>query len=568
MANEIKCEKIFLGKIFDDMWFSIPSYQRPYVWGKDQVSELLDDIVTAMRTSEENEYFIGSFVIRPVKSGDEEKTKYIQNELLDGQQRLTTFLLIFSTLRDRVTDSDAKATCEEAIFRAGNKSKGIPERERIKYDIRGESQDFIEALKDADSTNTLAQELDGQTPDISVRNMANALFQIGVFLDKHKVDVDRLVGYLWQNISLIYVSTEELSDAIRLFNVLNNRGIPLRSSDILKSINLDAVPNTVDKTKYARMWESAENLLEDDFDRFLGFIRTILLKDKARTGLLQEFENKIYGAKNSPIIEKGSETFDLIGRYKEHYETLFSNANYKETFGHSLDNLIFVMEQGFQSEDWVPPLLMYFDKFGFDDIIKFLSLLDNRFSSDWILGYTPTERIEVMNSLLKEIDRAETPQKLFKYENLYADEDEWQEIEEAISGDIYRKRFNRYLLLKLNFMTCDKTSKMYFSKMSIEHILPQNPKAGSQWLADFDEEKRGELTHILGNLVIISRSKNSSFGNLDFAEKMKLYFNNIDSIPHTVKTLADKKKWKPKSIKKNQKALIEHLKSHYLTLDK
>ncbi len=91
---------------------------------------------------------------------------------------------------------------------------------------------------------------------------------------------------------MIYVSTEQLSDAIRLFNVLNNRGIPLRNSDILKSLNLDVVISEKDKAKYALLWEEAENALGDEFDRFLGHIRTMLVKEKARTGLLQEFEEK------------------------------------------------------------------------------------------------------------------------------------------------------------------------------------------------------------------------------------------------------------------------------------
>lgn len=40
MKNEIKSEKILVGKIFSEMWFRIPEYQRPYVWGKDQVSSI------------------------------------------------------------------------------------------------------------------------------------------------------------------------------------------------------------------------------------------------------------------------------------------------------------------------------------------------------------------------------------------------------------------------------------------------------------------------------------------------------------------------------------------------
>ena len=93
---------------------------------------------------------------------------------------------------------------------------------------------------------------------------------------------------------MIYVATEDLEDAFRLFMILNDRGIPLRNSDILKSTNLGALDNEVDKIKYAKIWEQAEGELGDDFDRFLNHIRTILVKEKARLSLLKEFEDKIY----------------------------------------------------------------------------------------------------------------------------------------------------------------------------------------------------------------------------------------------------------------------------------
>lgn len=568
MANGITCEKVFVGKVFGDMWFSIPAYQRPYVWGKDQVTDLLDDVVAAMRSSDTDEYFIGSLVIRPVETQDDTKKAYTENELLDGQQRLTTLLLIFAALRDLTKDGDSRTACAEAIFMKGSKAKNIPERMRINFQIRDTAQGFLEKLKEQGQTGVLATEDDEGIADISVRNMANTLFEIRSFIDEQQVDVDALIGYLWQKVSLIYVSTEQLNDAIRLFNVLNNRGIPLRNSDILKSLNLDVVASEKDKAKYALLWEEAENALGDEFDRFLGHIRTLLVKEKARTGLLQEFEEKIYKPrtkKSTVLLEKGKATFDMVRRHRKHFEMLFSNENFKPEFQHQLDNLIFIMSEGFPSTDWIPPMLMYFDKFGFERLLEFLERLDNRFSSDWIQGYTPTERIEEMNDLLKEIETADTPDEVFEYENLYLDEDEWDELLAVISGKVYGKRFARYLLLKLNYLNGNKSQKMYFSRMSIEHILPQNPKQGSAWLSDFDEDKRAELTHMIGNLVIIGRGKNSSLSNADFPQKMDRYLkSSLETIPHTLKVLNGKTVWRVGDITANQKGSLDLLKGHYM----
>lgn len=158
MANEITCEKIFVGKVFGDMWFSVPAYQRPYVWGKDQVTDLLDDVVAAMRSSDTDEYFIGSLVIRPVEVLGNDQKAYTENELLDGQQRLTTLLLIFATLRDLTEDDDSLSACAEAIFMKGSKAKNIPERMRINFQIRDAAQSFLENLKKQGKTKVLATE--------------------------------------------------------------------------------------------------------------------------------------------------------------------------------------------------------------------------------------------------------------------------------------------------------------------------------------------------------------------------------------------------------------------------
>ena len=63
MSNEIKSEKLYIKDIFK-RWYRIPEYQRPYVWGKDQINDLLDDISFAQQNDNESEYFLGSIVFQ------------------------------------------------------------------------------------------------------------------------------------------------------------------------------------------------------------------------------------------------------------------------------------------------------------------------------------------------------------------------------------------------------------------------------------------------------------------------------------------------------------------------
>ena len=166
--------------------------------------------------------------------------------------------------------------------------------------------------------------------------------------DSHNFRANTVTGhfvkFLRNRVLLIYVATEDLDDAFRLFTILNDRGVPLRNSDILKSLNLGALEKNSDKARYAKLWEDAEGELGDNFDRFLNYLRTILLKDKARLNLLQEFEDKIYEGKAPPLLRKGKDTFQFVERYLKHHRILLGGSNYDDVGGtFRFDNLAKVM---------------------------------------------------------------------------------------------------------------------------------------------------------------------------------------------------------------------------------
>lgn len=572
--GEIKSEKILVKDIFSRMWFRIPEYQRPYVWGADEISELLDDLTFAMTEKPDFEYFLGSFVFQSKSAQPAEGQPFDENDLLDGQQRMTTLLLLFAVLRDLAEDPDAKDDCQKCIFQKSSKYKGIPERTRLVFAIRESVQEFIETyIKAGDGTgrsDDLAL-LGGKDADVSVQNLAKAVIEIRkVLLADSAPSPEDLLQFLLNNVLLIYVSTEDLEDAFRLFMILNDRGIPLRNSDILKSMNLGALEKPSDKIKYARLWEEAEGELGDDFDRFLSYIRTILVKDKARLNLLQEYEDKIYSPKEKDkstgkikpvLLKKGSETFQMVEVYLKHYRDLLGGQNYYGTGSFGFDNLVKVMLTGLPATDWVPPLLRYFDKFKYDQLTKFIKLLDNKFSADWIGQYSPTDRIESMNKVIKVIDAAKSTNDVFSSGCFGIDGDSFKRV---VEGTVYGKRFARYILFKLDYLYHDHALRMHFETLSVEHVLPQNPNAESQWLKDFTEQDREEWTDRLGNLVLITRRKNSSQGRLDYKDKKKKYFEKcIDTCPNSLRVLNQNATWTLKELKQNHQAVIGKIYEYY-----
>ena len=536
MSDEIKSDKILVKDIFSNMWFCIPNYQRPYIWSSDEINDLLDDLSFAQREKPKHEYFLGSFVFQNKKADANGDAEFDENDLLDGQQRMTTMLMLFACIRDLSKDPNAKKNCQKSIYQEGDEYANVPERTRITFAIREPVQEFVDKfVKSADGTNKEKElkVLAKNSSETSVKNMANAILKIREFFQNegNLITPEDLLKFLLNQVLLIYVSTEDLDDAFRLFMILNDRGVPLRNSDILKSTNLGALEKEAEKEKYSKMWEEAENSLGDEFDRFLSYLRTILVKDKARLSLLQEYEDKIYapkekdkntGKKKPALLSKGKKTFEFIEQHLENYNQLFKQNNYEET-GNSFEfnNLLNVMLTGFPSKDWIPPLLAYYKRFGHERILEFLIQLDNKFSSDWIGQYTPTNRLFNMNRVIGLVEKANDIETVIEDECFKIDVKAFTRVLETA---VYGKRFTRYLLLKLDFYYHDHSHLMSFETLSIEHVLPQNPEDDSQWKKDFTENQREEWTDRLGNLVLITRRKNSSQGRLDYGEKKKKYF--------------------------------------------
>lgn len=573
--GEIFSGKSFIKEVFVK-WFCIPEYQRPYVWGEDQVQELLDDISYAAEHNPSAEYFLGSIVYQYKQADESRGIKYDENHLLDGQQRLTTILLIMAVIRDLSSNTKLKKTCQECIYQEENPFKKIPEIVRILFKIRPEVEVFInDFVKEEDGTLKL-DDLKRNTSngnDLSIRNMSSAIISIRNYFQKSDaIPVDKFFDYLLNNVILIYVSSEDLEDAFRLFTILNDRGMKLRNSDILKAQNLQALPEPA-REKWGKFWEELEGVFGEDFDRFLSWIRTILVKEKARLNLLKEFEDNIYVPKEKDkatgkpkpiLLKKGLDTFRILERYSEHYENISGGANHSSTHGWEFDNLLVLMNLGLPATDWFPPLLAYYNKFLNKDLLLFLKKLDNKFSADWIGQYTPTERIDNMNSIIKAVEEFSEPSRVFSSSVFDIDSDS---LFRNLEGNVYGRKFARYILLKLDHIFHDHyaTKLTGFSEISVEHLLPQTPESSSKWCLDFTDQQRDDYTHKIGNLILLGRRKNTAQGRLDYTDKKLKYFSDkVNIFPNSVRLISKYNEWTPKQFADNQSFTLNKLKTYYL----
>lgn len=560
MAKEIKTDKLFVNKVFEN-WFRIPEYQRPYVWERDHVLELLEDVNTAMQDDSESEYFLGSIVFN-IKENSKNNQKFQEYDLLDGQQRLTTLFLLIAVGRDLSEDEDLRKTCSEFMYQKENKFKGIPERLRIVFDIRDDVKEFINKYVKEDKGTLKDEELkelsNSKRIDKSIKNMANAILTIKEYYNINNINLGEFYEYLFTKVLMVYVASEDLDDAFKLFTVLNDRGVKLRSSDILKASNLKEVEES-EREKYAKIWEDLENQFGDYFDNFLSHIRTILVKTKAKKNLLDEYEKLIY--KNN-LLSKGKNTFDFVKKYKEIYNLVLENSYFDKFNNYDIDNLLTVMKETFPSDIWVPPLLKYFEKFRYENIDVFIKKIERKASYEWIMQYTPTKRIENMNAIIKIIEDANNSDDVLNKDEL--NQVKTDKLKQTLQEEIYGRRFARYILYKLEYLRLGNTQKINIPKhISVEHILPQNPEENSQWVKDFSEEERKEWTDKLGNLVLISRIKNSSLSRLDFKDKQEKYFKKSIEVFPCVSKIMQNNEWDLDTLKQNQEEQLNLLMESY-----
>jgi len=222
--------------------FVIPTYQRPYVWGDEQINKLLDDFINSFKIKE-NQYFIGT-VLTSVQNNIE--------EVIDGQQRFTTLLLIAAAFKAENINSKIIGFLE------------TPEGDlRLDFAIRAKLKQYIELLvKDINLAERKFTSEDISN-DAFLINVSKAISTIRSKLHNliQEIGNDEVVefgDYIYEKIKFVKNTAPLNTDLNKLFSTINNSGIQLEQTDILKSVLLKRIKT--DKVIYSRIWEACENM--------------------------------------------------------------------------------------------------------------------------------------------------------------------------------------------------------------------------------------------------------------------------------------------------------------------
>lgn len=557
-AMQIHGSQYPLNKIFsDDFAFEIPNYQRPYAWTTEEAGELLDDLLAALgdnwdlaQLQELPPYFLGSVVL--IKAPGQPEA-----EVVDGQQRLTTLTILFAVLRATIEDSAFADSLSAFLSAKGNKALGTPDRHRLRVRKRDREQ-FESYVQAADGINRLRDTDPAHFDSVSMKNVsANALQLASSIESLPESQKQALASFLLAQCVVVVVSSPDLDSAYRIFSVMNDRGLDLSHTDILKAEIIGALDKG-SEWEYATKWEEAEDELGiEGFQSLFAHIRMIYRKQKMRETLLKEFREHVV-----PEHSRSELVDDVIVPLSDAYAEVVRH-DYKSSRRSGEVNELLAWLTELDNFDWIPPTIEQLRKRreDVDELVRFLTDLERLAASMFIRRVDVTRRVERYGRLLAAMEKggdlydAESP--------LQLSEEECRETVDRLDGPIYLDRnVPRYVLLRLDSLLVGEGASYEHRIISIEHVLPQHPLEGSHWFDDFpDEEEREQLTHRLGNLVLLSRRKNSRARNYDFEKKKNTYFTGPDgSSPFAITTqVLREERWTPDVLRRRQTEAMERL---------
>jgi hypothetical protein len=286
------------------------------------------------------------------------------------------------------------------------RSKGKSETVRLK--VRDRDRDFFDQnVLTRGATRDAAQPEIGDTEPEQNILQAIHTFQkeLANWQDEEDGDIGDFATYLTLRVVMVRISTNSLSSAFRLFNVTNARGMPLNNADLLKSENLSYIDDDDKREEYQRKWEDMEEEVGNEgLERFIGFMRHIIVKEKSQKSVYDEFKDRVYPEDDSFRGAKFVDRLEMVfdgHRHRIYNADLDGTTQAEEVYYH---NLVSLMRDFYPSDEWMVALIQFDAKFDDESaLLSFVELLERRLTVDWLTGSSSTARYSRVYSLLRDI---------------------------------------------------------------------------------------------------------------------------------------------------------------------
>ncbi len=583
MANEVKGVDRPLKDILATAlvsYYQIPDYQRPYQWTEKNCEKLLDDLFSSYEYYKGSGYFCGSLVL--VVIGTDSETNAETYDIVDGQQRLSTFILLAKVLAT-LYDKDLNPTSRDLLEKSLGDIDG-EKRERLHFNAMGlnAKDDFVYALEHFNDSQA------SKNKNNKNNYLKNAICLKNYLKEKEIKDINDFIKWLYFKVVFIKTTCPNVSMALRIFSVLNARGLPLHAIDVFKVELLKKLANKKDQEEFVSRWSALhqkcsgneskfpkrkenkreKNATETLFSWYLTYLNPVTSGKSMEERLADQFERL-----NKPPLEyfKGVEDF---------YNAYCKVLEMQDWHAHLLSYLA--------ADYWriilCASLLHHYSD---QDIEALKELLVKFYYQNWVVEQKEPKKQTSCN-IIKALKEKKSVESIASIVKEYLDGNKiTQHFKENLEDDhLYEKHkkssknsWLRPILILVEYSMSDdpRPKRIQMDDFHVEHILPQQPDPSSQWVKDFSEKERGLYTHSLANLTLLGGTKNAQASNLDFKEKKEIYMG------HAVKLGKDKRgkektfkvmtcykmtidvaqytEWTPKSLEKRKEELIQKIES-------
>lgn len=502
--------------------FLIPDYQRPYAWSDEECQTLWEDIFSfaipdddATKFNSDDEYYLGPIVTFKNRDG--------KLEVIDGQQRLTTIMLLlraFHVSFGNMQDENSKRIremIESCVWKTDEFDHA--DKTRLKIDS--------EVATDNDKVEFLFILNSGTAPlNMKSKYAENYRFfqkKIDEFLHGYPSFFSYLPARILNNCILLPIEADNQNTALRIFSTLNDRGLPLSDADIFKAQFYKYYSDKGQKVEFIKRWKDLEEICEKIFKPMTGtpmdeLFTRYMYYERAKMGIKSsttEALRKFY-EKDSYKLLKNERTLDNLTELAVFWNDV-SNQN-RERFSDRVLNKLFVLNLA-PNGMWAYFLSVYFmvnkDENGMLCDEKLYNFLTKTIALVWTYAfYNPgvnALRTPIYAEMIKIINGEDVTFEEFKFDR------------ESIKQSLENYSFdNRRPLTKamLAWWAFNNRNQFYLplnEPLEIEHIYAKNRQDVDGVLKDKKNMER------LGNKSLLEKSINIRVSDFRFEDKMKKY---------------------------------------------
>lgn len=542
-----------IGHLLADRYIMVPPYQRAYSWTGEQIEELLRDLSDAMR-EKEAEYFLGTVVLTKHQAG--------QHAVIDGQQRLATISILICAIRNHfyaIGDTE-RADELHRDYLAKKELRGLSETPHLT--LMASDNGFYESdilpkpSPTAKAKGKKSHPASSARLETALRLCTEHVSTLAKTTHTPAVVLLDWIEYLNDKAKVIVVEVNDEAAAYTIFEVLNDRGLELSVSDLLKNFIFRVAGDKVSEAQahWSRMvgileGSGAEEKALKTFIRHVWASRNGITREK---DLYDKIRLQVTGKQRAVSFAKELSELALV------YAALDNPSDelWKE-YGPSVREAVEAL-QLLKATQIRPLLLAIVAHFDAKEVRRALPMLvcwTVRFMVVGKLGSGPLESGYADRAQEVSSGKISTAAQLFEAsKGFLAHDGEFEQgFAVARSSAQYLARFYLRVLEKQSSAAAgdELIVNPNVDAVNLEHIMPQT--RAPHWEGIPVEQHENYLKR-LGNLALLDRALNEKSGNLPFADKAKIL---VKSKISTTREIAAATSWDTKAIEERQKQMAK-----------